>query len=140
MKTITIKQLIDNSNIEPSLIRATVKQFGGVENFNECYQDVCNHGIGGGFQGFIYYSDTLAFAKKHKKAILKLAQDQAKEVGIHTVSLLASFNCFKSLDEMDIEVWLAGDKENETEILNGLAWYAGEEVCRIAYDIFERGE
>lgn len=131
---ITINQLIKNSSINPTLIRAVVKQFGGIESFNEQYNDVNNHGINGGFTGFIYYKDSVPFGKKHKKAILELAKDQCHEIYGNTdlVKFFAGFNCLDlTVDEIS-DFLLFNDKENETEIYNALAWYAGEEVCRIA--------
>lgn len=131
---ITIKNLINNSNINPTLIRAVVKQFGGIESFNYYYQDVNNHGISGGFSGFIYYSDTVPFGKKHKKTILELAKDQCREIYGNTdlVRFFAGFNCISlSKDEIS-DFLLFNDKENETQMYNAFAWYAAEEVCRIA--------
>lgn len=131
---ITIKQLIENSNINPTLIRAVVKQLGGIESFNQSYSDVCNHGISGGFSGFIYYCDTVQFAKKHKKAILELAKHQCWEIYGNTdlVRFFAGFNCIDLTENEISDFLLFNNKENETEIYNALAWYVGEEVCRIA--------
>lgn len=138
MKTktkITINQIINSSNIDPTLIRAVIRQFGGIERFNDQFQDVSNHGIDGGFSGFIYHSDTVKFAKKHKKLILEMAKDQAMDFGTTTIEMFKSFNCYKGVD---VEAYfIDGDKDDETTILNGLTWYAGEEVCRAAQDIIE---
>lgn len=134
-KVTTTTQIINSSNIDPKLIRAVVSQFGGIERFNDQFQDVANHGIDGGFSGFIYYSDTVKFAKKNKKLILELAKDQAHEFGMNTLDMFKSFNCYKGVDVESY--FIDGDKSEETTILNGLAWYAGEEVCRAAQDIIE---
>lgn len=133
--TLTTTQIINSSNIDPALIRAVVRQFGGIDAFNDQFQDVSNHGISGGFSGFIYYSDTVKFAKKHKKLIMALAKDQAYEFGMNTIEMLKGFNCFEGVDVESYFIY--GDKSDETTILNGLAWYAGEEVCRAAQDIIE---
>lgn len=131
---ITIKQLIKNSSINPSLIRAVVKQFGGIKSFNQLYSDVNNHGINGGFSGFIYYSDTVPFAKKHKKAILELAKYQCWEIYDNTnlIEFFHTFDCIDLTRDEITDFLLFNDKENEDTIYNALAWYAGEEVCRIA--------
>lgn len=139
MKT-TIRQLIESSNIEPTLIRAVIKQLGGIDAFNDNYQDICNHGNSGGYSGFIYYSDTIPFAKKHKKSILKLAKDQAEEFGMSPLEMIAGFNCFRDFEKDDVFNFLTGidsNEDSETVILNGLAWYAAEEVCRVAEYIKE---
>jgi hypothetical protein len=60
----------------PSLTRAVLRRVD-----RESLEDVCNHGAYGGFPGFTYYADTLAFFKAHKADILALAQSQAEEFG-----------------------------------------------------------
>ena len=74
---ITTKQMIENSDIPASLIRATIKQFGGFESFKESAQDVASYGISGGFHGFIYHCDTCAFYAKQRKDIVQFAKDFA---------------------------------------------------------------
>ena len=52
------------------LIDAVVRQIGGKRNAEDYFPDVCNHGASGGFNGFIYYKDTLYFWKRYKLLIL----------------------------------------------------------------------
>lgn len=134
MKTkITQKSLVDSTNIPASLVRAVIKQFGGWESFTESALDVYNHGIAGGFHGFIYYGDTVKFAKAHKADIQKLASEQAEEFGVGTLEMIQGFGCLGkdySLDEIGKCLYGCGHCDDETQIYNALAWYAGEEVCR----------
>ena len=75
MKTLSLKQLIEKSgHIDPKLIRAVVNQFGGWESFKESAEDVTNHGIDGGYGGFVYYNETCAFFKRNRGAIMELAE------------------------------------------------------------------
>lgn len=39
------------------------------------------YGAGAGFTGFIYYSETISFWKRNRKAIMAYAQELAKEFG-----------------------------------------------------------
>ena len=54
------------------LINAVISNIG-VESVN----DVNRFGIGGGFSGFIYYTETQASAMKHRKQITELLEEMA---------------------------------------------------------------
>ena len=142
MKNISIKQMIENSNIPASLIRATIKQFGGFESFKENAPDVTNYGISGGFGGFIYYCDTCAFYAKQRKNIITVAQSLAEDIGENLIEMVNSFNCLR-LDDGDsymqeIGETLYGNKsQHDTQVANALAWFAAEEVCRLYCDLCE---
>lgn len=138
MKTltkVTLSTLIENSNIPASLIRAVVRQMGGWESFTESAPDICRGGIDGGFHGFIYHHDTEPFASRNREAILAMASEQAQELGSDsTFAMIRGFNCFKDdkLSDGDLMRALCKGKNpvDGPNILNGLAWYAGEEVSR----------
>lgn len=149
MKTTTLKQLIKNAgHISPKLIKAVVNQFGGWEQFTESANDVTNHGINGGFGGFIYYSETCEFFKKNRAAIMELAEEQAAQLGDGgALEMIQSFNCFSSgsypnrkpdFTQSELaEGIYRGRGEYADQIQNGLAWYAGEEVCRAYVDMID---
>lgn len=133
----TLKEFCAASNISEALIRATVRQFGGWESFKECASNVANHGISGGFHGFIYYADTVKFAKRNKSDILELCRGMASEIGCSgAVSLIASFNGMKGETEEDIAEGLYNPRsDNQQTVFNALAWFAGEEVCQSYCDL-----
>ena len=140
MKTISQKQLIEKSNIPAGLIRAVVRQSGGWQSFTESAPDICRGGIDGGFHGFIYNSDTEDFAKRNHELISELASNQAQELGCDsTFAMIRGFGCFKTDKLSDTELMNALCKgKNPVDgpnILNGLAWYAGEEVARAYCDL-----
>jgi hypothetical protein len=139
MKPKTLKSFLAQANINPALVRAVVTQEGGWESFTEHAPDVANFGIdGGSFSGFIYYTDTVAFARRHKKEILELAKEQAGEYGEPSAYvMMSSFNCFKNDDGLTADriAEIVNSRYNAddcdfTTVFNGLAWYAGEEVAR----------
>ena len=74
MQNLTLSQLIAESGLNPSLVRSTVRQCYGWQDFKEMAQDVANHGANCGFGKFIYYTDTIAFTKRNKKALLELCK------------------------------------------------------------------
>lgn len=136
--------LINSTNIPESLVEAVINQMGGWEDFSESAQDVANHGIGGGFNGFIYHADTVKFASDNLQSILTYAKDMAEELGEDgAYSLIAGFNCLNdySADEVAETIHtqsIDDDWSDEfTQIMNALAWFAAEEVCRAYADLQE---
>lgn len=132
MKTIT-QVTKDNSNYK-SLIKAVVDSIG-----KESIMDVVNHGIDGGFSGFIYYNDTHAFAIKHQKAIVAMLEEQADQLGEDVVKMVSGFGVFRNSpmdadDKKDLYKYLAGVKPDQGAITNVMAWFAAEEVCRMFED------
>lgn len=115
-----------------SLINAVVSRIG-----MESIEDVNRHGISGGFSGFIYYSDTVAFYKRYRAIINRMVLDMSKEFGTNPVDFVAGFRCVNDDDEnrQDIGVCVYGGNlsklEDDTHVPNALAWFAAEEVCRM---------
>lgn len=140
MQKLTLSQFITESGLPSSLVRSTVRQCGDWQTFKEIVQDVCNHGANAGFSGFIYYTDTVAFAKRNKKALLQLCKEQSE--GFYGVlpgvcEFIADFNCVNLSREAIAIALYTGKGDNVTEVYNALAWYALEEVARRYCDILE---
>jgi len=141
MKTPTLKQFIENSTIPAKLIRATVKQCGGWgwEYFTERAADCAKNGANTGvFNGFIYYTDTVAFTKRNKADILTHVEAAAwGDDSMNAITLIASLN---SIDLTVVEVAEAiynPRSENRQEVFNALAWFCAEEVSRAWVDYLE---
>ena len=133
----TLKSFISKSHIKPSLIRAVVRQLGGYDEFKQSAHDITRHGISGGYGGFIYYTDTVAFAKKHKAQILELAKSLAEDIGEDTIKMIAGFNCLK-MDSTEVAEAIYNPKsDNKKQVFNALAWFSAEEVCRSYIDFIE---
>jgi len=136
----TLAALVRQTSIPESLVRAVVRQFGGWDSFKESAADVTSHGINGGFHGFIYYSDTEPFAKRNRAAIAEMAEAQASDFGSDVISMIQGFGCFRNDKPSAAEIGealYAGRNRDGANILNALAWYAGEEVCRAYCDAFD---
>ena len=113
------------------LINAVAKQMGGMANLKDHVSDICNYGAAGGFNGFVYYTDTVAFTKRNHSLIMELLNNYADDMGTNALELLSGFNCFKDMKEHEIFDGLMNPKsEDRTTIYNGLAWFALEEVAR----------
>jgi hypothetical protein len=135
----TLAQFCAKSHLSQALIRATVRQFGGWELFKESAPDVSNHGIDGGFHGFIYYADTHAFARRNRALIAEMASQQAADFGMGVIEMIRGFGCFRNQSTKpsgeEIGTALFAGKDDGAGVLNALAWYAGEEVARSYCDI-----
>jgi hypothetical protein len=79
------------------------------------------HGADCGWSGFTYTADTARFYDKHADDIWSLLSDQADDLGMSPLALLASFN-------------RADDVSDAGSFRNLLAWYALEEVGRYLSD------
>lgn len=137
MARLTQSQFVENSNLPASLTRAVIRQLGGWSSFKESAKDICRGGIDGGFSGFTYYTDTVAFFKRNRREIIELAKQQADDFGQGVLEMVAGFNCLNgdySVDEIG-ETLFGGEPDDQ--IANALAWYAGEEVCRAYVDMLE---
>lgn len=129
------KQVIANNPHLKTLINAVVSRIG-----DDCIEDVNNHGISGGFGGFIYYSDTVAFYKRYRKMINKMVFSLADDLGEDAVNMVASFRCVNDDTEtrQDIGRCIYGGNlrglSDDCHIPNALAWFAAEEICRLFED------
>lgn len=140
---ITIKNIIDNAGHIPApLVRAVIRQSGGLASFLEKAPDITRHGINGGYNGWIYYSETEPFAKRHRADILKMAEAQADEFGTTISEMVQGFGVFRNTTDKptESEIWRAfatGKDDSGHNLLNLMAWYACEEVARVASDLLE---
>lgn len=132
---IKMSDFLKAANINPKLAGAVIRQFGGWETFKEKAADVANHGIDGGFSGFIYYDETVAFTKKHKKLITENISQFADGIGESFTKVIADFKCLKEsgITENDVITALMNPQSCEeytvTQVYNKLAWYAGEIIA-----------
>lgn len=125
----TIKSFCKFSNINSNLIRAVIRQSGGWLAFQEMAQDIYNHGISGGFNGWIYYNETCQFYAKNQALIVELVEYQMREYDYPSAQYMISR--FRSLDATMSEIGytLYGNKsQHDTQVANALAWFAAESV------------
>ena len=163
MKLRTNKAAAEHSGIPVKLINAVIRQLGGKYRLADIYL----HGVDGGYPGFTYYTDTVAFYKRHKTAINALVMEQADELGEDPVQMVLRWRGIageapkapkapkdetkealaKYHDQLDYfrtalhdratDQRLVGQmiyggpiREEHTQVCNGLAWFAAEEVAR----------
>lgn len=129
--TPTKAQVIAENPGYKSLINAVINRIG-LDSVN----DVNSHGISGGFSGFIYYTETHAFAMRYRKDIVRLLEEQADQLGEEVVSMVSNFGAFRhnkmdNEDRKELYKYLGGGKCEKSTITNLMAWFAAEEVCRM---------
>ena len=134
-----LKEFTEQSHISTKLVKAVVSQLGGWDSFKGSAPDISNHGIDGGFAGFTWHTDTVAFFKKNRAAILELAESEWQEIGYEGMfDMFKKFGCMKGYSEDEIaKAIYTGKGEYADQILNCLSWYAGEEVCRSYCDLMD---
>ncbi len=128
-------QVLKENPSYKTLINAVVSNIG-----LESIEDVNRHGISGGYGGFIYYSDTVSFYKRHRKAINRMAEEMADSLGENVVDMVLSFRCINNDKETrsDVGRCLYGGNLrgllDDCHVPNSLSWFAAEEVCRMFED------
>ena len=117
-------------SIVEKLTTAVIEQLGGRdENTDQTMRDIMNHGVDGGFSGFIYYSDTVEFYNQNKDLIIERLEELAEDLGSGSVMLLVkSFRCAQDLTDEEIGRTLYGSEPDQMAA-NCLAWFAAEEVA-----------
>jgi hypothetical protein len=117
-----------------TLKRAVIRQIGNKESL----RDVMNHGAAGGYPGFTYYVDTIAFYRRQKANIIQLAEELAADLGVDVLRMVAEFNCLRNdYTQSEVAKVMYGpwkDDDAHVMIANALAWFAAEEVARDIYD------
>lgn len=138
MKTKSIKRAAQDSGMTETLIRAVIRQLGG----RDCLSDIARHGADAGWPGFSYYTDTVSFFKRNRRAIVELVERMAEDLGESPPDLVTGFNCLGGRDRAKRSEHLPSVcrclygriGENDTTEANALAWFALEEVARTFED------
>ena len=112
------------------LKKAVSCQMGGAERLYEVAADVAKCGANAGWGNFVYYSDTVAFTKRHKQKIIDCLKEEAFSCGESFANFVGGFCCFKGMTQDEVIDGLYNPKSiHLTTVYNGLAWYALESVC-----------
>ena len=101
--------------------------------------NIADYGIDGGFSGFIYYSETVKFAKNNFNLIKDSLTELYGSMGEDVIEGMKNWGCLRSheLTTWDIAEALYAEGEWETQVYNALAWYAAEETARRIADAEE---
>lgn len=99
--------------------------------------DIYNHGIDGGFHGFIYYTETVKFFDDNREIIIKALYELSEEFGQSVFDMVKGFKCLDDSDGETVEALnavlsnISTEHESDvTQIKNCLAWFAAEQVAQ----------
>lgn len=132
---------LKNLNLPQSLVDAVLEQFGDEQYFTEsAAEDINNHGASGGWNGFVYYSETVPFGERIRAIVKPVLQEYAKEFGKDGIfSMMHDWKCLGGFTVDEIaEGWASNEDEAaHTAVMNALAWFTLEEVARAYVDSLE---
>jgi len=113
---------------------AVLKQIGiSLKEFKSSISDYRD--ASAGISGFIYYSDTHAFAMKNQSLIIELLEESADQMGEDVVTMVENFGVFRQnkmdkQDKKDLYNFLGGNKKTEQgAVTNVLAWLCVEQLA-----------
>jgi hypothetical protein len=114
-----------------SLAVKVSRHCGGKSELLSIYRDVCNHGADSGFNGFIYYYETVEFFRKAKNLIIEALAIDCDDLGISIIDMVSGFRCIcNDWSSDEIGRALYGPYNSDLDVIyNALAWYALEKVC-----------
>ena len=135
MAKLRLKDFVEFTSTDRKLIKAVKRQTGrDWSDFQEEMKNVSNSlcGAAGGFCGFIYYSEPVAFWRRNRKIITEHLNDLAFSLGENTLQMVMLFGGIKDGDFSEDEIGRAlyGRYNSELDqIYNVFAWFALEEVA-----------
>jgi hypothetical protein len=105
--------------------------------------DCAKHGADGGFSGFIYHRETIAFFLHNRNDIIKNLERTAEELGEDIIKMVQNFGIFRyspppSSGEVGKALWGTRKAQGTlTSLYNVFAWFCLEEISHIWYRYLE---
>lgn len=136
------KDFLKKSHLPITITKSVVTQMGDWDTFTNYALDITNNGIDGGFGGFVWYTETLAFYEANRRDIMAMLRSQADDFGVCVTDMVHGFGSVKrgGYSRSDVEAFLMDndpESDNYTFFANLMAWYAAEEVCRAYCDMLD---
>jgi hypothetical protein len=143
--------LTNNSSFSNKTIHAVIVALGyrlshsTKKDFRELSQElkeISENGASCGWSGFTYYSDTIAFFKKHRSDIAQQMEQTAAEMGIDLIAMVQSFGVYRNNDkptpsEVGKALWNNRIEENLSDLYDNFSKYVLEEVANTWYRYLE---
>lgn len=138
IKTLKLSEVIENTNIDPTLVRALVRWHGGWSEFKESASDISNYGANNG-NSFIYYTDSTKFFRAHAPAIKEWLTYTAEE--IYDMGIGQMLNQWKgcsdySQDEINQAIYTGKGDAVDSVFCNCL-WAIVEELATNICDLID---
>jgi hypothetical protein len=129
----TIRNVIAALGHTPNGGRESLVELSG--NLADC----AKHGADGGFPGFIYYNETVAFFLHNRKDIVKNLEITANGLGEDLIKMVQNFGVFRystppTSGEIGKALWDTGKVQDSlTPLYNVFAWFCLEEISHVWY-------
>jgi hypothetical protein len=133
----TIRNVITALGYDPNAGRESLVELSG--NLADC----AKHGADGGFSGFIYHRETIAFFIRNRKDIVKNLEHTAEELGEDIIKMVRNFGVFRyspppTAGDIGKAMWDTGKvQDNLTSLYNVFAWFCLEEISHVWYRYLE---
>jgi hypothetical protein len=133
----TIRNVITALGYNPNGNKESLVELSG--NLADC----AKHGADGGFCGFIYHRETVAFFLHNRKDIVKNLEISASELGEDIITMVQNFGVFRystppTTGEIGKALWDTGKiRDDLTPLYNVFAWFCLEEISNIWYRYLE---
>jgi hypothetical protein len=133
----TVNNVITALGYDPNAGRKSLVELSG--NLANC----AKHGADGGFSGFIYHRETIAFFLHNRKDIIKNLEITAGELGVDIIKMVQNFGVFRysappSPSMVGKALWDTSKvQEDLTHLYNVFAWFCLEEISNIWYRYLE---
>jgi hypothetical protein len=133
----TVSNVITALGYNPRAGRESLLELSG--NLADC----AKHGADGGFSGFIYHRETIAFFFHNRKDIIKNLEISAEELGEDIIKMVQNFGVFRystppTAGEVGKALWDTGKVQDTlTSLYNVFAWFCLEEISNIWYRYLE---
>jgi hypothetical protein len=138
----------NHSNWSASTVRHVIEALGfdldagdaGLAELSGNLADCAQYGADGGFSGFVYYSETIAFFKANRRDIVRNLESMAEELGEEVFEMVKNFGVFShstppASGEIGKALWDSGKiHEGLTSLYNVFSWFALEEIARVWSD------
>ena len=126
----------DSRGIKKSLTQAVIDQLT-VREFLDYAQNISENGISGGYNGFVFYTETVDFYEKNRVLIIEWAKDYSLSIGLESsfLTTLAQAQVFKNndigIDDLAELIYSqeAKEKDDYEIFCNSMSWIVAEEVC-----------
>jgi hypothetical protein len=140
----------ENSSWQTATIRNVITALGynpadeRIESLKELsgsLADCSNHGADGGFSGFIYHSETIAFFLHNRRDIIKNLELTAEQLGTDLIKMIQGFGVFRytippTTGTIGKALWDTGRvQESLTELYNVFAWFCLEEISHVLVQV-----
>lgn len=137
LKSLKLSSVIEESNIDATLIRGIVAWHGGWKAFKEIAPDIYNHGANTGIS-FIWYTDSVKFFRNHAPAIKAYLTDLADEnYDCSSAEMLQKWelDCY-NLDEINTALY-CGKGDAVDQVFDKAVKVVTEEIARIICEMVE---